>query len=589
MKSLYKLSLIGLILSLSVSCSDRRTTVELMIVETSDVHAAAFPYDFVHKRETNHSLAQVYSEVERLRKDYGANLLLLDNGDLIQGDPSSYYYNFIDTAQTHLFARILNYMKYDAASIGNHDIEAGHPVYDRLVKESDFPWLSANTINIKRELPYFRPYTIFKRQGITIAVLGMITPAVPTWLPEHLWEGMRFEDMVSTADKWIKIIEEENHPDIVIGLFHAGADTSLLRSDLTTPLLENAASIVARSVPGFDVIFVGHDHQGWNMKIPGADKDSVLILGTTSKARNIALAKLRCYPLSNGDWNIEVEGELREMDTIIPHPGFMAAFDEDLQNVKAFVSDTIGFLKADVRSAEALWGPSNFTDLIHKAQLDLTEAQISFTAPLSSSVVLNAGPVTVGNLFDLYRYENLLYKMNLTGKEIDGFLEHAVNGWFNEMKNPADYLLDYKLDASGEVMRSYGKPMTKNIFYNFSNAAGLDYVLDLELPRDNRIKILRLSDGTAFSEDSIYSCAINSYRASGGGGHITKGAGIPDSLLNIRILWRSEYDLRFHLMEWFRSQDSVKVESISHWEIVPEKWYSQAKKREEKLWTNQSN
>lgn len=93
----------------------------------------------------------------------------------------------------------MNYLKYDAAAVGNHDIEAGHPVYDRIKKEFRFPWLSANLIDSQTGKPYFTPYVIVERQGIKIAILGMTTPNIPQWLPEHLCKGIEFEDMIESS------------------------------------------------------------------------------------------------------------------------------------------------------------------------------------------------------------------------------------------------------------------------------------------------------------------------------------------------------------------------------------------------------
>ena len=104
-------------------------------------------------------------------------MILLDNGDLIQGDPMAYYYNFEDTTDIHIFADALNFMGYDAATIGNHDIETGHDVYDKFRGEINFPWLAANAINTETNEPYFEPYTLIERKGIRIAVLGLTTPS----------------------------------------------------------------------------------------------------------------------------------------------------------------------------------------------------------------------------------------------------------------------------------------------------------------------------------------------------------------------------------------------------------------------------
>ncbi len=187
-------------------------TVNIKIIETSDVHGALLPYDLTNDLQTTSSLAQVHSYVVSQRIQQDQEVILLDNGDLIQGDPISYFYNFEDTIDAHIFADALNFMGYDAATIGNHDIETGHDVYDKFRREINFPWLAANAVNIETNEPYFKPYTIIEKKGVRIAVLGLTTPSIPNWLPEKLWSGIEFEDMIESAEKWVEIIKEKEKP-----------------------------------------------------------------------------------------------------------------------------------------------------------------------------------------------------------------------------------------------------------------------------------------------------------------------------------------------------------------------------------------
>ena len=105
-------------------------------------------------------------------------------------------------------------MGYDAAAFGNHDIEAGHPVFNRWVADCKFPVLGANIISKATGEPYAKPYCIIEREGVKIAILGMVTPAIPMWLPEKLWQGLQFEDMVKSARKWVPLILEKEKPDV---------------------------------------------------------------------------------------------------------------------------------------------------------------------------------------------------------------------------------------------------------------------------------------------------------------------------------------------------------------------------------------
>ena len=188
-----------------VSASSEKE-VTLKLIETSDVHGCYYPYDFIRRHSVQGSLARVSALVGEMRKTYGDRLILMDNGDILQGQPVAYYYNYIDTTSVHVVADMLNYMHYDVATMGNHDIEAGHAVYDRWVSQCKFPVLGANIMDVKTGKTYLPPYKVIEREGVKVVVLGMITPAIPSWLPEQLWSGLRFEDMETSARKWVKSV-----------------------------------------------------------------------------------------------------------------------------------------------------------------------------------------------------------------------------------------------------------------------------------------------------------------------------------------------------------------------------------------------
>ena len=132
------------------------------------------------------------------------------------------YYNYVRTDTENIASSVSNYMRYDVHTMGNHDVETGHAVYDKWVKELDCPMLGANITNTATSQPYYKPYVVFNRDGVKIAVIGLITPGVPSWLSETLWSGMHFEDAVVSAQKWIDIVKKNERPDIIVGLFHTG-------------------------------------------------------------------------------------------------------------------------------------------------------------------------------------------------------------------------------------------------------------------------------------------------------------------------------------------------------------------------------
>lgn len=580
MKKLQK----SLILILIFTFSALAQTVNVKIIETSDVHGAIFAYDFTENKPTNASLARVTTYVNEQRADTNQVVFLVDNGDILQGTPAVYYYNFEKTDTLHLYADVMNYMKYDVGTVGNHDIETGHEVYNRFDKEINFPWLAANAINTKTNEPYFKPYTVLERKGIKIAVLGLITPAIPKWLPEKIYSGIRFDDMIETARKWVKIIKEKEHPDLLIGLLHAGVDYTYGGENENTYKNENASKLVAEKVPGFDIVFVGHDHAGWNFSTKNSEGQNVLVLGTTAGARNVAVADVKLdYSGTNHSFVKEsVSGALIDMKDFTPDPDFMKRYQRNFEEVKNYVSRPIGEFTETISSRDAMFGPSKFVDLIQTIQLNLTGADVSFTAPLSFDAKIDKGTVYVKDMFDLYRYENLLYTMELTGQEIKDYLEYSYGNWFNQMKNENDHLLKFKLDENGNIKYSERtkSPELEERYYNFESAAGIDYVVDVTKPIGERVKIKNFSNGNPFDLNAKYKVAVNSYRGNGGGGHLTRGAKIPQDELSKRVINSTEKDLRYYLMKWIEKEKIVTPKLIGNWEVVPENYWQAGKEKD---------
>lgn len=577
------LTALSMVLAFNLNAMAQQKTVKIRVIETSDVHGSFFPYDFITRKPKAGSLARVSSYVDSLRQTYDDKLILLDNGDILQGQPSCYYYNYVNTKAPNVAADVINYMKYDAEAFGNHDVETGHEVYDKWIKELKCPVIGANIINTKTGKPYVKPYIMLERDGIKIAILGMITPAIPNWLTQNLWSDMKFENMVTCAKKWMDYIQKNEQPDVVIGLFHSGKEGGIV-----TPQYEEDASLkVAKEVPGFDLVLFGHDHTRCSESIINKDGKKVVCLDPANNAISVADAEISVtvyeHQLRGKTYHMlqskNVEGKIVDVTDCPVDEKMMKTFEPQMAEIDKYVSKEIGTFKTDLYSRDSYFGSSAFNDFILNLMLQITHADIAFNAPLQFNSVIKAGSIRVSDMFNLYKYENQLYVMRLKGEEIRKHLEMSYDLWVNTMKTPEDHLLLLDDKTYGDQQRLG----FKNFSFNFDSAAGIDYEVDVTKPNGSKVKILQMSNGQPFDENKWYTVAVNSYRGNGGGELLTKGAGIPKDSLDSRIIWRSKRDQRYYLMEEIEKMGTIDAQPNNNWKFVPEDWTKPAAERDFQL------
>ncbi len=553
--------------------------VTFKIAATSDVHGNFFPYDFIGLSQGKGSLSRVATRVKQLRESIGdESVILLDNGDILQGQPTAYYYNFIDMASTHLAARMLDYIGYDAETIGNHDIETGHAVYDRYRADlGKIPLLGANVIDLVTGKPYFQPYTIIERHGVKFAVLGLITPAIPAWLPENLWKGLFFDDMLSSAKKWVSRILEIEKPDVMIGLFHSGKDSS----KKTGEWIENASKLVAEEIPDFDVIFMGHDHKVYNSENEVHSSSDVLILNPANNAENIAEAEIKIIKRNGVVIKKNISGEIVPIGDLTPDPDFMEYFEPERRVTENFVMRRIGYAEGDFSVRQAYFGPSAFMQLLHELQLEISGADISLAAPLAFDALIKKGDLHISDMFTLYKYENVLYTVALSGLEIKNYLEMSYSLWTDVMKTQKSHLLLFSGNDKLKAKDGYAK--LKHPSYNFDSAEGIIYTVDVTKQRGEKINIISMADGSAFDYTKRYKVALNSYRGNGGGDLLTDGAGIPYSLLKSRILSATDKDLRYYIIKKIENRATITPYINYNWKFTPDDLVASAIDRDFKI------
>ena len=508
--------------ALLASCAPKEK--DLVFIETTDIHGR---YD---------EFANDAYLIKQMKAELGDRLILLDNGDDMQGTPFQYCSNQ-DAEHPNLVSEVLNYFPYDVACVGNHDIEAGRKVFDRVYSETKVPVLAANVIDEETGEPYFKPYVVLNRNGFKIAVLGLLTPYVVTWVPDRLRPGLRFEQLEAAAEKWVKTIQDKEHPDLMVGMFHSGWEPMAQNLPEDHPLgRENATKWVAENIPGFDLIFYGHDHRARAEKLVNVAGDTVYVLNSGCRGQNLAKAEVTMKKGQKPRISIELiatDGEEKD-------GAFQAMLQPYLDRAEEYQQREVAELPVSISSDEAFNGPSLWVDEIHRCQFETVEAEgihadISMAAPLSGGKTLEAGMLNVKDFFTWYPFENALAVMALMGKEVKDFLEYAY-----EMKSP---------------------------IYNFDSGAGIIYEVTDSNPMGERIKIISMADGAPFDTEKTYNVVMNSYRSMGGGNHLINGIGWAQEDIKNHVVWQSDRDLRSLFIDWASKKGVLDSDPLNCWRI----------------------
>ena len=264
---------------LLVSCGHRLKDGDytLTVLSTNDVHASWFDSTYIGTGIKKSIFAMNYYVDSVRTADGFNNVLLVDAGDCLQGDNAAYYYNYIDTVTPHIFPRLMEYMKYDAIAWGNHDVETGHAVYDRVQRDlvkAGIPFLAANAVRDDNGKSYFPMYKMVMKAGLRIAVLGYENANIKAWLGEEVWSGMHFESIAGRIQQDVDYVLEREKPDVVVAVVHSSTG----EGDGTNP--ESEAMDVFNMVKGVDWVICGHDHKPY---VEAREQSALLNSGSHSR------------------------------------------------------------------------------------------------------------------------------------------------------------------------------------------------------------------------------------------------------------------------------------------------------------------
>jgi 2',3'-cyclic-nucleotide 2'-phosphodiesterase/3'-nucleotidase len=483
------------------------------------------------------------------------NVILLDVGDFLQGDNAAYYYNFVDTDSRHVYARMAEHMGYDAVIVGNHDVETGHAVYDRVTEQLSMPFLASNAVCADGR-SYFQDYTIIRRHGVRIAVIGFTNPGIPGWLSPEIWEGMSFEELIPFAQQKVDQVRAKENPHAVVVAVHGGAGSEEYIS------VENPGLALFATLRGVDLVFCAHDHR------PMAQSaDTIAVVNAGSHCKYLGQGTIN---LAIRDGKVVSKSSDASLITIKPEnvdSCMKEMFEKEYQSVKEFTLREVGELKVPLRTIDAYTGMSDYINLVHTISLKSTDAQISIAAPLTYDGSVDAGTIVYNDLFTIYPYENQLFVLNMTGAEIKGLLEASYDNWVYTYSKSNPRLLKVRNAEDPRTGQKGWSFVARS--YNFDSAAGIVYEVDVTKARGSRINVISMADGSPFNEDSTYKVAMTSYRANGGGGLLRDGAGLDTDMVQERIVGRYP-EIRELLYAFIKEHKVIDTDIIRDYSLIGE-------------------
>lgn len=546
----------AIIISMPLGARERT----LHVVATGDIHGQFFDQPYVEGGRNKTSLMSVKYYVDSLRSAVGKeNVLLLDAGDFLQGDNAAYYYNYVAVNKPHIYPRLASYMGYDAVVVGNHDIETGHAVYDRVHRElndAGIAFLSANYDHTDGR-DYFPSYSCFKRGGMKVLVLGFGNANIKGWLSEELWKGMNFDRIAECAQMEVNRAVAAEKPDVVIVAVHSGTGSGENAS------IESEGMELLRTLKGVDVLVTAHDHNPVVVgPLPGA---GTILVNGGARCANVAHATVSVKGKRRS-----VSGEIVRLNKNKVDVQMRELFKDEFEQVKAFTNREVGELAMPLRTRDAYTGMCDYLNLVHSVCLSVPEVQIAFNAPLTFNGSVKPGTIIYNDMFTIYPFENTLNVIRMSGQEVKDYLEYSYDSW---IQTPGEHVLKIKEGADARTGSSRWAFVNRS--YNFDSAAGLVYTVDVTKPYGERVSIQSMADGSAFDPAASYTVAMTSYRANGGGGILSKGAGIDNAEMQRRVVALYP-EIREMVYRYIRENKKITPELIGNpavigsWKFVPE-------------------
>lgn len=504
----------------------------ITILQTSDLHGMVNPYDYASNKENKTSMAHA-AAIIKAEREADPDLLLLDTGDTTQ---ANYIQSFLDETP-HPMIEAMNYLKYDAWTLGNHEFNFDFKYTTKEIGEFQGATLGGNFYKADGTR-WIDAYHIFEVDGVKVAVFGVDAPHIPQWEksdPGH-YDNMK---ITNPDEETGKILDElEGKADVIIGSIHYGLDGEYG--------VAGCREIAETYGDRMDALFIGHAHAKVDETIGG-----IPVLEPGSNGEFVSKVTLTLKADGDG-WAVDkAEGELLECAAVTPDPDFLAEFKDLHEKSLELASREVGTVgKTFIENLEVLPGiptaiveDDAVTDLVNKVQMERAGADVSLAALFDATSNLQAGPFLHRDSVKIYKYDNTLYGVKVTGKQMKAIMEARGGSFFNQYQ-PGDVTISFDSNIR---------------MYNYDMFAGLDYEIDISKPVGSRIQNV-VYKGHPLKDDETMILALNNYRY---GGLVSAG------LINEADVVYEGGAVRDMITEYVESLDGPLMPEVdNNWKIV---------------------
>lgn len=565
MKRIFFWMTLGVVMLLA-SCKPESVTVT--VVATSDLETALLTHDYKYMGESRGGAALVADYLTELKSQCGEEgVVYVDNGDLLPGWPLNYYMKNIETTDTTLAAYALNALGCEVYGIGEGDLAQGKALVERHVKTMKGAPVCANLVDAKSGAPVYKPYAVVERNGMKIAFLGLITEAAPKYMNAVSLEGMKIENAQAAAAKWVAEIKNNEAPDAIVGLFHMGASSVSKR----TKSRENMAVTIVRNVPGFDAVVCGHDGLRRSRTIDAANGKKVVLASPGRRGMYVVNIAITAERAGEGFKNKMVDVSIKPMISRSYDKEYSAAIRPVITDLRKSMSSTIATLKNNVGAVDALFGSSAYVDFVHKVQLENSGAELSLVHPYNIKEGFGAGNLLLTDVNRFYPGRGKLYTIKLKGSEIRDMLTSSISRFYRTVKDKDDVLLKYDDERTRLTESTRG----------LESVAGLRYTVYADkMKKDERVKILGLTNGRSFDLNKEYTVAVGEDYIMNANLPLNIGAKVKSEDLQARVIAVSEKDMAELVCEYIKEKKSLDLKPAGNWSLVPAAWIKSIKEKE---------